>query len=257
MSARCRAVRAAGPVGMVVVALVALVGLAAPAAAADPEFTSKFYFQRCGWVSAGVQNVHFPLVPGYRLVLEGEEEDEGELVDIRVEITVTGQTRPITFTPTGAPKAVTVPARVVVEREWVDDELVEVSFNWFAICRQTGDLVYFGERVNNYEDGEISDHEGSWRAGVNGAQPGILMPGRFLLGARYYPELAPGVALDRGENVGMGISIATEAGTFHNCVEVADSNALEPAAEPDQKIYCPYVGLVKDEDAELVERGFV
>jgi hypothetical protein len=188
-------------------------------------------------------------------LLAGEEEDDNEIVDIEVEVLVTAATRTIQFTPPGAAQPTTLQARVVIETEWVDDELVEVSRNWFARCVQTGDIFYFGERVDNYEEGVIVDHDGSWEAGKNGALPGLMMPGRYLLGARYFQELAPGVALDRGEHVGMGITIETEAGTFHNCVEVEDTNALSPQSEPDQKIYCPGVGLVKDEAAELVEYG--
>jgi hypothetical protein len=91
-------------------------------------------------------------------------------------------------------------ARVVEEREWQDDELVEVSRNFFARCKETGDVFYFGEEVDLYEDGEIVGHGGAWLAGRDGALPGIIMPGRFLLGSRYYQEVAPDIALDRGEN---------------------------------------------------------
>jgi hypothetical protein len=238
-------------------ALAAILGLVAPAAAHDPEYTSQFAHRRCAWTLAPDANPLFPLRPGYQLVLEGEEEDDGEIVEVRVEITVLPFVKWIRFTPPGGTTPVTVATRVVREREWVDDELVEVSRNWFAICRQTSDLFYFGEFVDNYEDGEVVDHGGSWIAGKNGALPGLLMPGRFLIGSRYYQELAPGAALDRGENVDMGLTVETEAGTFHNCVEVLDTNALEPDAEGDVKQYCPGVGLVRDEDLLLVERGFL
>jgi hypothetical protein len=242
----------------VVLALAA--ALLAPAAAHaqddDDGFTRDFDFERCSWRHRGGQTRYFPLIPGYRVVLEGEEEDDGETVEVRVQITVLRSTRRIEI-PLGGGESVTVNARVVEEREWVDDELVEVSRNWFARCVETNDLFYFGEIVDNYEDGEVVDHGGSWIAGQDGALPGILMPGRFLLGSRYYQEWAPGVALDRGENVAMGLTVETEAGTFHDCVEVLDSDALHPESEGDPKVYCPNVGLVQDEDLVLVERGLV
>ena len=52
--------------------------------------------------------------------------------------------------------------REVFEEEWIDGELIEESWNWFARCEETGDIYYFGEDVNIYEDGEIS-HDGAWR----------------------------------------------------------------------------------------------
>jgi hypothetical protein len=115
-------------------------------------------------------------------------------------------------------------------------------------------VVYFGEDVDFYEDGEIVGHEGSWRAGVAGAAPGLIMPGTFLLGSRYYQEVAPGVAEDRAEHVAMGLDVEVEAGDFTHCVEVLETTPLEPGAES-EKTYCPGVGLVVDGDLELVEFG--
>ena len=53
----------------------------------------------------------------------------------------------------------------------------------------------------------------------------------------------------------MGLTVETPAGTFHNCVEVIDTNELSPDSPGDAKVYCAGVGIVKDEDLELVERG--
>ena len=144
--------------------------------------------------------------------------------------------------------------RVVEEREWADGELVEVSNNFFAICRKTNSVFYFGEDVDIYEDGEIVSHEGAWRAGVNGAMPGIIMPGTFLLGSRYFQEIAPGVAMDRGENVEMGLEMETEAGLFCGCVKVLETTPLEPDAES-EKIYCPGIGLVVDDEVRIVKQA--
>lgn len=210
------------------------------------EFTNDFRIEDCEFETEG-RNAYFSLIPGDQLVLSGEDDGE-ELV---VQITVLPKTRKIRFT-TERGKELRVKTRVVEERESVDDELVEVSRNYFAICDQTGDVFYFGEAVDDYEDGEIVGHDGAWLAGVGGAQPGIIMPGRYLLGARYYQEIAPGVALDRGENTAMGLTITTPAGTFHDCVEVIETSPLEPGHES-LKRYCPGIGLVQDEDILLEE----
>jgi hypothetical protein len=241
----------------VAAAILALAAGPGPARGADErEFTSQFRLEDCTWAWFGDQNPYFSLRPGNQNVLEGEEEDDGEIVDVQAIITNLRQTKRIVFrTPSG--RRLVVIARVVEERESEDGELVEVSRNWFSRCVETGDIFYFGEEVDDYEDGEIVGHEGGWQAGKAGAQPGLIMPGTFLLGSRYYQEQAPGVALDRGENTKMSLTVETEAGTFHDCVEVIDTNELEPDSPGDPKIYCARVGLVKDEDLELVERGRV
>ena len=78
------------------------------------------------------------------------------------------------------------------------------------------------------------------------------MPGRFLLGSRYFQEIAPGVALDRAEHVKMGLTVKTPAGTFEDCVEVLETTPLEPGATS-VKRYCAEIGLVVDGVAKLVD----
>ena len=217
-----------------------------PAADAADDFTDRFDLEGCSFSDNG-ENRYFSLVPGHRIVLEGD--DDGETV--RVQITVLNARLRIAFTgPDGVRR--NVRTRVVEEREWVDDEIVEVSRNFFARCAETNDVYYFGEDVDIYEDGRIVSHEGAWRAGVDGAQPGLIMPGTFLLGSRYFQEVAPDVALDRAEHVAMGLTVDVPAGRFEDCVEVHETSPLD-AGGPSVKVYCPEVGLVDDAGARLVE----
>lgn len=225
--------------------LAVILGLVAPVArAAEPEFTVDFDVERCKFLPSGRDNPYFSLHPGDRLTLEGD--DDGEAV--KVEITVTAATKDIAFT-TADGAAVTVRSRVVEEREWIDGELVEVSRNWYSRCRQTNDVFYFGEEVDFYENGQIVGHGGSWQAGVGGAQPGIIIPARFLLGARYFQEQAPG-AMDRAEHVEMGMVMRTAGRRFESCVGVVETSPLEPGHES-LKVYCPGIGLVLDNDVTL------
>ncbi len=215
------------------------------AGVAAQEFTAEFSLDDCMLSDSG-RNAYFSLTPGDQLVLEGEEGGETTVV----QITVLRDRKMIRFR-TAEGELLTVRTRVVEEREWKDDVLVEVSRNFFARCVQTNDVYYFGEDVNIYEDGEIS-HEGSWRAGVDGALPGLIMPGTFLLGSRYFQESAPGVALDRAEHLRMGFEMETPAGAFDDCVEVVETSELDAAAES-SKIYCEDIGLVEDSGLQLVE----
>jgi len=216
----------------------------------EPEFTSAFRLEDCQFRPRG-ENSYFILQPGYQLVLEGE--DEGETV--RVEITVLNKVETIDLPEIGE-----VRTRVVEELRTKDGELTEISRNFFATCEPTNDVYYFGEEVDIYnEDGTIT-HEGAWRAGEPDedgiAEPGLIMPGTYLLGSRYYQELADGIALDRAEHTEMGLDVTVPAGTFTDCVQVIETTPLEPGSES-EKIYCPESGLVMDGEIGLVSYGFV
>lgn len=220
-----------------------LLGLAGTAAFAhDPAYTDAFDRDRCTFSSTG-SNPYFLLWPGYALRLEGEEEDdEGEMVDISAIVTVLPETEVVDGVTT----------RVVEERESEDGELVEVSRNFFAYCRETGDVWYFGEDVQDFEDGMVVGSEGQWRAGVSGAEPGVLMPGTPLIGARHFQEFAPGVALDHGEVVSLDAELTVPFGSFDNLLKVDEGSALD-AEDFSEKWYASGIGLVKDEDLELVD----
>lgn len=219
--------------------LLMLVVLVVPAGAQDFTLADR---EGCTFATTG-SNPYYPLWPAYSLTLEGEEEDdEGELVEIRSINTVLPETEVVDGVLT----------RVYEEVEFEDGELVEVSRNFVAQCRETGDIWYFGEDVDDYEDGMIVGHEGEWRAGMNGAEAGILMPGTPMLGARYYEEFAPGVALDRGEIVAIDEEVTLAAGTFTGVLKIEDSSDFEPD-DIGEKLYAPGVGNIVDESLELVE----
>ncbi len=148
-----------------------------------------------------------------------------------------------------------VETRVVVERETIDGELFEVARNFFAICKQTNSVVYFGEDVDFYENGEIVNHDGSWRAGVDGARPGVLMPGTRLLGGRYFQEIAPEVALDQAEIVSLNETLQTPLALFENVLKTRETTPLEPDLV-EFKFYAPGVGLIKDGPLRLVRAFF-
>ena len=183
------------------------------------------------------RNTYFVLEPGFQLVLEG---GGGKLA-----ITVLDETRTVAGVTT----------RVVEEREWKDDELFEVSRNFFAICPRTKDVFYFGEEVDDIEDGAIIGHSGAWLAGENGARAGLIMPGDPKLGMRYYQEVAPDVALDRAEIVSLDETVATPAGSFANSLKTEEGSALDPD-EHEFKTYAPEIGLAVEEDMRLAAHGF-
>ncbi len=223
-----------------------LLGNITIAQAEEATFTTEFRLGDSEFMVTG-RNPYFILEPGYQLVFEGEEQGK----TIKVVHTVLHETENLSLPGVGM-----VETGIIEVRKWADDELSEISKNFFVICKKTNNVYYFGEDVDKYENGEIVGHEGAWRTGVAGAKPGIMMPGTFLLGSRYYQEIAEGVAMDRGEHVEMGMTISTPAGTFSNCVRVRETTPLEPLGGSD-KIYCPGVGMVVDGDVlKLVKYGF-
>lgn len=145
-----------------------------------------------------------------------------------------------------------VKTRIVEERETKGGKLAEVSRNYFAFDKATGDIYYFGEDVDMYDaDGKVKNHEGSWLSGVNGARFGLMMPGKPKVGYRYYQELAPKVALDRAEVVSVAEDVKVPAGTFKNCLKTRESSGLESGVE--EKLFASGVGLLKDGDFKLTK----
>jgi hypothetical protein len=198
--------------------------------AVEKQWTSAFDLEDCTFSTLG-RNRFFVLVPGHQLVLESPEE--------KVVITVLNETRKI-----GA-----VETRVIEEREEAKGKLKEVSRNFFALCREHGDVFYFGEEVDDYQDGQIVGHGGAWRADEEDARAGLIMPGTALLGARHYQEIAPN-AQDRAEIVADDVTMTTPAGTFTHCIRVEETSGLDPE-EKCYKTYAPGIGLIQDEDLLL------
>jgi hypothetical protein len=98
-----------------------------------------FGIKNCNLLTTG-RNSYFILEPGFQLVLEGG--------GTRLEVLVLDETKVVDDVTT----------RVVEEREWKDGKLYEVSRNYFAMCRETKDVFYFGEDVDYYENGKVVKH---------------------------------------------------------------------------------------------------
>lgn len=188
-----------------------------------------------GPFSLTIDNPYFPLEVGRKLVLEGM--DDG--AKVRVEFSVLDQTEDVAG----------ITARVVEERETEDDELIEISRNFFAQAPD-GTVCYFGEDVDIYQGGVITGHSGQWRAGVDGAKPGIIMPAHPALGMTYKQEVAIGVAEDTGEITAMGEEVTVQAGTYTDTIRVVESSPLDSGTS--LKIHAAGVGMIKDDVIELV-----
>jgi hypothetical protein len=216
-----------------------LVGCSSPPASQAPSdgFLATFPVDESEWASSG-SNPYFILEPGYVLEFEGEEDGE----PVRLVITVLDETKVVDGVET----------RVVEERESEGGELAEVSRNYFAFSTKDQGVYYFGEDVDEYEDGKVAKHPGAWLSGVNGARFGLMMPAAPEIGMRWYQELAPGVAMDRCEVVSLDESVEVEGRTM-KCLRTKESSAVEKGTE--FKVHAPGVGLVRDGGLKLVRHG--
>jgi hypothetical protein len=201
----------------------------------DRTWTTEFALDPGELVTTG-RNPYFVLEPGYTLTLEDK--------DTRLVITVLDDIRRID----------NVETRVVEERETSKGQPVEVSRNFFAMSRRTNAVFYFGEDVDTYKNGQVAGHDGAWQAGVNGARFGLAIPGLPLLGAKYYQEIAPGVAMDRAEIIGLNEVVKTPAGDYRDVLKVAETTPLEPGVR-EYKYYARGIGLIQDGSLKLVKYG--
>ena len=201
------------------------------------SWQEEFGIEKCNLLTTG-RNPYFVLEPGFQLVLEGG--------DTKLEIVVLEETKTVGGVLT----------RVVEEKEWKDGKLHEISKNYFAICEQTKDVFYFGEDVDNYKNGKVVNHEGSWLAGTKGSRAGLMMPGTPKVKMKYYQEIAPDVAMDRAEIVSLEETCKTPAGTFSGCMKVQEGSAIELFAK-EYKYHAPGIGLVRDEDLRLIKYGSI
>ncbi len=207
--------------------------LQAKAAGAQTPFQDTFKVDKSTLLDKG-SNTYMILEPGYKLTLmEGKD---------TLTITVLDETKVVD----------TVRTRIVEERETSKGKLAEVSRNYFAFDKVTGNIYYFGEDVDTYDaKGNITGHEGSWLAGVKGARFGLMMPGKPQVGQRYQQEVAPGVAMDRAEVVSITEKVKVPAGTFQNCLKTRESTSLEKGVE--EKLFAPGVGLLRDGGFKLTK----
>jgi hypothetical protein len=122
--------------------------------------------------------------------------------------------------------------------------LVEDTYDWFAQDTD-GNVWYFGESTKKTDDstGKLTDTEGSWETGVDGAQPGLVMKASPAVGDTFYQEYLKGHAEDRADVIKLGEHVTVKRGTYVDTVRTKDYTALEPSVV-EHKVYAKGVGFV-------------
>ncbi len=203
----------------------------------DPEIDPANFVDPDDIGDSVAPNPYFPLTAGLVRIYEGGNET--------ITVTNTGDTKEIL----GVTCAV---VRDVVQE---DGEIIEDTLDWYAQDKE-GNVWYFGEIALNFEDGQLTDIEGSWTAGVEGAKAGIIMKAEPAVGAVYRQEFSLGDAEDMGEVLSTTASAsvpAPGASCDGNCVLTRDWTPLEPDVE-EHKTYAPGVGPILEVDLETGER---
>jgi hypothetical protein len=137
--------------------------------------------------------------------------------------------------------------RCTVVRDTVSEHghPIELTFDWYAQDRDRN-VWYMGENSLELKDGRFVRASDSWKSGVNGAKPGIIMPGHPRAGESYQQEYyPPGEALDEARVVGIQSSVTVPFGTFERPLVTLERSPLEPQTE--KKYYVKGVGEVKEQ----------
>jgi hypothetical protein len=137
-----------------------------------------------------------------------------------------------------------VRARVVHDAATEDGEPVEVTDDLYAQDR-CGSVWYLGEATTEYENGKPVSTEGSFEAGVKGAQAGVIVPAHPRPGLSYRQEDYTGHAEDRGEVVSLREQVEVPFGHFPRgtVLMTREQNPLEPKVL-EYKFYARGVGPV-------------
>jgi hypothetical protein len=164
-----------------------------------------------------IDNPYWPMKPGSRWVYR---ETDSKGARRRVVVTVTDQIKET---------AIGIKARVIHDVVTEGGKPVEVTDDYYAQDR-AGNIWYFGEATAEYENGKVATREGSFEAGVDGAQPGVILPARPKVGLRYREEYYKGHAEDRAQVVSLREQVEVPFGYFRagRVLMTRNQDRLEP-----------------------------
>jgi hypothetical protein len=191
-------------------------------AAIDPaNFTTK------------IVNPWFPLIPGWLYTYQGTE-DGDRLFE--------------TFEVTTETKVLDGVTCVVIRDLLKINGVLEERTSDYYVQDLQGNVWYFGEDTAELdEQGHVTNTEGTWAAGVDGAQPGIFMPADPEVGYVGQQEIYPGTAEDRFVVLLTNASVKVPYGSFPNALATLEWTVLEPGVLS-EKQYALGIGQVKEFD---------
>jgi hypothetical protein len=198
------------------------------AAPSLPQGAEKVELDPADFVTT-IDHPYWPMKPGSKWVYR-EAAGEGSVQ--RVEVTVLDETKEI----------LGIQATVVHDVVSEGGQLLEDTFDWYGEDR-SGNLWYLGEDTKEYENGKVVSTKGSWEAGVDGAQPGIILPANPAVGMTYRQEYYAGEAEDEAQILSIGELAEVPYGSFDHVLLTKDYTPLEPDLL-EHKFYALGVGPV-------------
>jgi len=176
-----------------------------------------------------INNPFLPLEPGNTFIYKGSKEGSKQ----RDVFAVTDRTIVIDG----------VTCRVVHDRVFMQGVLQEDTFDYFAQDRD-GNVWYFGEDTKELDrHGTVVSTAGTWRAGVDGARPGVIMEAHPKVNDHYFQEVAAPIAQDEAIVLNLHEIVAVPFGKFTNCLQTKEFTQLEPG-NVEHKFYARGVGCI-------------
>jgi hypothetical protein len=181
-----------------------------------------------------IDNRYFPLVPGTGFHYKGVAEDG--TTPQTDDMVVTHQTKMI----------LGIPSTVVRDTVSSRGKAIERTFDWYAQDK-AGNVWYMGEDTRELKHGRFVKMDDSWEAGVDGAQPGIIMPGDPQPGDAYRQEYYPHYALDQARVLGGGGAVTVPYGSYESTLLTAETSPQLDPGVIERKYYVAGVGDVKEQ----------
>lgn len=184
--------------------------------------------------STEINNQWMPMKPGTKWVYEGSAlDDQGNKIDRRIEFTVTDLTKEIDG------------VRTVVG--WIEDlNNGEVNEKEIAFYGQdkSGNVWYFGEHPEDYQDGQFVEAP-TWIAGFQNSKPGIEMMANPQVSMQdVYQGWGPAVDWSDFAHVDqMGQNSCVPVACYNDVLVNAEGNLTEPG-QVQLKYFAPGVGEI-------------
>lgn len=176
-----------------------------------------------------IDNPYWPMAPGTRWIYR-ESDPQGNAQ--KVKVTVTTHTKDI----------LGIQATVVHDVVTEHGQLIENTWDWYAqdVC---GNVWYLGENTKEYEKGVVVTTAGSWEAGVDGAQAGVIVPGDPQVGLTYREEYYAGEAEDAAEVLSLVEQAQVPYGHFRDVLLTKETTPLHRRIL-EYKLYAKDIGVV-------------
>ena len=173
-----------------------------------------------------INNIFFSIKPGQKTVFEAKTPNGTE----KIVITIEKNTKNVAGFET----------LIYHDQVYIDNVLKEDTRDYLAQHKKTGDVWYFGEEVDNYENGTLKDHHGTFLHGTDGAEAGIWIKANQNVGDSYRQEYYKGQAEDMQNVVAIDQTVKTAKATYTGCVKLYAWTPLDKQSQ-EFKYNCPEI----------------